>query len=67
MSFSLKTLPALALAIALFPLAAQPHSADAAPQTVYFSEMMPSSATIDNPTTMHGGVSANSFRESFGG
>ena len=59
MSFSRKILPALALVIALAPLAAQ-----AAPQTV--DPIAPSSATIDQPTTIYsGGVHA--FPDSFGG
>jgi hypothetical protein len=67
MSLSIKTLPAVALAIALSPLAAQAHSVDAVPQTVRGSEITPSSATIDNPTTVYGGVNVNSFRDSVGG
>ena len=67
MSFSRKILPALALAIALAPLAAQAHSADAARQTVGVSTIMTGSATIDNPTTIYGGVGVNSFPDSFGG
>ena len=67
MLFSRKVLPALALAIALAPLAAQAHRADAAPQTVRVSAITPGSATIDQPTTVYGGVGANSFPDSFGG
>jgi hypothetical protein len=62
MSLSRKILPALALAVALAPLAAQ-----AAPQTVRVSPIAPSSATIDHPTLVYGGVDANSFPDSFGG
>jgi hypothetical protein len=67
MSLTLKILPALALAVALSPLAAQAHSATAAPQTVHVSPITPSSATIDHPTLVYGGVNANSFPDSFGG
>jgi hypothetical protein len=62
MSLSRKILPALALAVALAPLAAQ-----AAPQTVRVSPIAPSAATIDHPTLVYGGVDANSFPDSFGG
>ena len=67
MSFSIKTLSAVALVISLSPLAAQAHRGDAVPQMVRVSEITPSSATIDNPTTVYGGVNANSFRDSVGG
>jgi hypothetical protein len=67
MSLSIQTLPAIALVISLSPLAAQAHRGDAVPQTVRVSEITPSSATIDNPTTVYGGVNANSFRDSVGG
>ena len=67
MSRTLKILPALALAIALAPLAAQAHNANTAPQTVRVSPITPSSATIDHPTIIYGGVGVNSFRDSFGG
>ena len=67
MSLSLKILPALALAIALSPLAAQAHCAYAATQTVHLSKIMTGSETIDNPTVIYGGVSTNSFPDSFGG
>ena len=67
MSLSIKIIPAVALAIAISPLAAQAHGADAASQAVRVSEFAPSSATIDNPTTVYGGVNANSFRDSVGG
>jgi hypothetical protein len=61
MSFTRKILPALALVVALAPLAAQ-----AAPQTVRVDPIAPSSATIDHPTTIYsGGVHA--FPDSFGG
>jgi hypothetical protein len=67
MSLSIRILPAIALAIALSPLAAQADSADAASQAVRVSEITPSEATIDNPTTVYGGVNANSFRDSVSG
>jgi hypothetical protein len=67
MSLSIKILPLVALAIALSPPAAQAHSAKATSQAVRVSEITPSSATIDNPTTVYGGVNANSFRDSVSG
>jgi hypothetical protein len=67
MSLSIKLLPALALAIALSPVAAQARGAHTAHQNVTVYELTPSSATIDNPTTVYGGVNANSFRDSVGG
>jgi hypothetical protein len=61
-----KILPALALVIAFAPLAAHARNADAVPQTVQVSPIMPGSATIDQPTTIYsGGVHA--FPDSFGG
>ena len=67
MSLFRKIFPALALAITLSPLAAQAHGADAAQKTGHFAQIMSGSATIDNPTTIYGGVSENSLRNSFGG
>jgi hypothetical protein len=67
MSLTFKILPALALAMALSPLAAQAHSATAAPHTAHVSPTMPASATIHNPTLVYGGVGPNSFLDSFGG
>ena len=67
MSLSIKILPAVALAISLSSPAAQAHSANATSQTVRVSEITPSSATIDNPTAVYGGVNANSFRDSVSG
>ena len=56
-----KILPALALVVALAPLAAQ-----AAPQTIRVDPITPSNATIDQRTTIYsGGVHA--FPNSFGG
>jgi hypothetical protein len=37
-------------------MAAQAHGADAAPQTVRVFALTPSSATIENPSTLYGGV-----------
>jgi hypothetical protein len=67
MSLSFKILPAIALAIALSPMAAQAHGADPAQKTACGFAITPSSATIDNPSTVYGGVNANSFPDSFGG
>jgi hypothetical protein len=67
MSLPIKIFPVIALAIAASPLAAQAHSANAASQAVRVSEITPSSATIDSPATVYGGVNANSFRDSVGG
>jgi hypothetical protein len=67
MSLTFKVLPALALAIALSPLAAQAHSATTARHMVHVSRVTPSSATIDHPTVVYGGVNQNSFPDSFGG
>jgi hypothetical protein len=61
MSFTRKILPALALVVALAPLAAQ-----AAPQTVRVDPIAPSNATIDQPSTIYSG-GVNSFPNSFGG
>ena len=67
MSLSIKLLPAIALAIALSPIAAQARAANAAHHNITVYELTPSSATMDNPTTVYGGVNANSFRDSIGG
>jgi hypothetical protein len=67
MSLPIKILPVIALAIAVSPLAVQAHSANGGLPAVRVSEITPSSATIDSPTTVYGGVSANSFRDSVGG
>ena len=67
MSLSIKLLPTIALAVALSPMAAQARGANAAHQNVTVYELTPSSATIDNPTTVYGGVNVNSFRDSIGG
>jgi hypothetical protein len=67
MSLNFKILPALALAVALSPLAAQAQNAHPAQQTVRVSAIMVNSATLDNPTTVYGGVGVNSFPDSSGG
>ncbi len=67
MVFARKILPALALAVALAPLAAHAQNINAAPQMVRVSPIMPGSATIDDPTTIYGGVDMNAFPDSFGG
>jgi hypothetical protein len=61
MSFIRKILPALALVVALAPLAAQ-----AAPQTVRVDPIAPSNATLDQPTTIYSGR-VHAFPDSFGG
>jgi len=66
-SLSIKLLPAIALAIALSPIAAQARGVNTAHQNVAVYELTPSSATIDEPTTVYGGVNVNSFRDSIGG
>ena len=65
MSRNFKILSALALAVALSPQAAQ--NAHPAQQAVRVSAIMVNSATLDNPTTVYGGVGVNSFPNSFGG
>jgi ABC-type oligopeptide transport system substrate-binding subunit len=62
MSISLKILPALALAVALSPLAAQAHSNPQPLSAQYCVD-----PSITNPTTIYGGVTANAFRDSMGG
>ena len=64
---SIKLLPIIALATALSPLAAQAHGAHAVDQNATVYALTPSSATIDNPTTVYGGVNVNSFRDAVGG
>jgi hypothetical protein len=74
MSISSKILTAVVLAVALAPMAAQ---ADRDPQpgpAQYYlapldhqDQVMTSSATIDNPTTIYSGVNANAFHDSMGG
>jgi hypothetical protein len=72
MSFSLKNLPAVALAVALSPLAAQagsnppgPVQYDRAP--LHHDPVMTGSGTIDNPTTIYSGRTAPMFPVSTGG
>ena len=85
MSISSKILSAVALAVALSPLAPLAAHAERyvppGPAQYYLaplhhqlkqnpvrvSSVTPSSATIDNPTTIYGGVNANSFPDSFSG
>ena len=67
MSRSIKLLPIIALAAALSPLAAQARGANTAHQNTTVYTLTPSSATIDNPTTVYGGVNVNSFRDAVGG
>ena len=67
MSLFIKLLPAIALAIAFSPVAAQARGANTAHQNATVYELTPSSATIDNPTTVYGGANANSLRDSVGG
>ena len=67
MSLPIKIFPVIALAITVLPLAVQAHRANGGLLEARVSEITPSSATIDSPTTVYGGVSANSFRDSVGG
>jgi hypothetical protein len=67
MSLNFKIVAAMALAVALFPLATQAQNAYPAQQTVRGSAIMVNSATLDNPTAVYGGVGVNSFPDSFGG
>jgi hypothetical protein len=64
---SIKFLPVIALAVAFSPLAAQAHGANTAHHDAAAYAVTPSSATIDNPTTVYGGVNKNSFRDAVGG
>jgi hypothetical protein len=43
------------------------YVANPSSQTTDKPGVTPSNATIDNPTTVYGGVGANGFRDSFGG
>ena len=67
MSITSKFLPALALAVALSPVAAYAHS-NAQPAQAYQAAqadaVTPSPATIDNPTPVY---SNHAFPDSFGG
>ena len=82
MRISSKILPAVALVFALSPFAAQargdvppgpaqyylaPLHHQAKQNPVRVSSITPSSATIDKPTSIYGGVNANSFPDSFSG
>ena len=66
MSITLKILPALALAVALSPFAAQARSMPQAPVN-HQDHVMVGSATIDHPTTVYSGWSARLFPTSIGG
>jgi hypothetical protein len=63
MSISLKILPALALAVALSPLAA----CQALAPLNHQNQVMTGSATIDDPTTIYSGGPAPLFPVSNGG
>ena len=74
MSISSKILTAVALAVALSPLAAQARSDHPPGPAQYYlaplnhqDQVMTGSATIDNPTTIYSGVNANAFGDSMGG
>ena len=74
MSISSKILTAVALAVALSPLAAQARGDHPPGPAKYYlaplnhqDQVMTGSATIDNPTTIYCGVNANAFRDSMGG
>jgi hypothetical protein len=73
MSISLKILPALALAVALSPLAAQARSDHPPGPAQYYlaplhhDPVKTDSATTDNPTTIYSGWTAQKFPASAGG
>jgi hypothetical protein len=73
MSISLKIVPALALAVALAPLAAQARGDHRPGPAQYYlaplqhDPVMASSATLDNPTTVYTGRAAQKFPVSDGG
>jgi hypothetical protein len=73
MSMSLKFLPAVALAVALSPFAAQARSDHPPGPAQYYlaplhhDPVMTDSATIDNPTTIYSGWTAQKFPVSAGG
>ena len=73
MSISLKILAAVALAVALSPLAAQargdhpPGPAQYYLAPLHHDPVMTGSATIDNPTTLCSGRTAQMFPVSDGG
>ena len=68
-------MPALALALALSPLAAQARrTPQPGPAQYYVAKLqhhqdpvMTGSATIDNPTTIYTSGNASAFRDSMGG
>ncbi len=75
MSISSKILTAIALAVALSPMAAHAQSARLGPAQYYLAalnhqdQVMTGSATIDDPTTIYSdsGVSTNAFPDTVGG
>jgi hypothetical protein len=74
MHISSKIFSAVALAVALFPLAAHAErNVQPGPARYYLAPMnhqdqvMRGSTTIDNPTTIYSGVGPNAFRDSMGG
>ena len=74
MRISSKILPAVALAVALSPLAAHAQrDVQPGPARYYLApinhqdHVMRGSATIDHPETIYSGVSPNAFRDSMGG
>jgi hypothetical protein len=74
MLFSSKILPAVAFAVALSPLAAQARPADFPPgpaqyylAPLHHDPVMTGSATIDHPTTIYSGRTAQKFPVSEGG
>jgi hypothetical protein len=73
MSISLKILPAIALAVALSPLAAQARGDHSPGPAKYYlapphhNPVMTGSATIDEPTTIYSGMAAQKFPVSDGG
>jgi hypothetical protein len=67
MSFSMKVLPAMALAIALSPFAAQAQNVQKSAHTHAYNhidKVMVTSATVDSPTHVY---SNDLFPDSFGG
>ena len=73
MSISLKILPAIALAVALSPLAAQargdhpPGPAKYYVAPLHHDPVMTGSATIDQPTTIYSGRAAQKYPVADGG
>ena len=73
MSISLKILPAIALTVALSPLAAQARNDHPPGPAKYYlaplhhAPVMAGSATIDHPTTIYSGWPVHKFPVSKGG